>query len=338
MLYTLVNIPYSALSGVMTTSSSERNQLNGWRSAGMFAGMIIVNFCSSILMLHFSKNPVMVNGQPSADGHGYLMTAVIYSLVAIPLFVIVFKTSREVVKPEGVKKVSAKDTFKNLFTNKYLMLISLIMVFQMTGYMGRIAVTSYYVIYCMGSFALIGPIMTIGSVVGVPASLVSPFIVKKLGKAKTLTFGMVIEAVGLFIIYFAPYNNLPVIVIGHIIYGVGGIATPVMLSMVADSVDYMDYKTGIRTDGTAFATYGLASKLGNAIGGAVGVLAIGAAGYVAGQQQTEAAMHGINVVVNLAPAIILLIGGLISLLWKLSDKDADDIREKLKIRNAQKKG
>ena len=329
MLYTLVNIPYSALAGVMTTDSAERNQLNGWRSAGMFAGMIIVNFCSSILMLRFS------NGADVANGRGYLLTAVIYSVVAVPLFLLVFRTSREVVKPAASARISIKDSFRGLVTNKYLMLISLIMVFEMTGYMGRIAVTAYYVIYDMGSFALIGIIMSIPSIVGVPCALISPYIVKKIGKAKTLTAGMLIQGIGLIIVYFCPFTNVPMIIVGHIIFGLGGVATPVMLSMVADSVDYQDFKTGIRNDGTAYATYGLASKLGNAIGGAVGVLALSTVGYVANQQQTPAAMHGINVVVNLAPAVIFFIGAVISLFWKLSDKDADDARAKLKERSAQ---
>ena len=98
------------------------------------------------------------------------------------------------------------------------------------------------------------------------------------------------------------------------------------LSMVADSVDYMELKTGIRTDGTAYATYGLATKLGNALGGSIGVLLLSAFGYVANAQQTATALKGINIVVNLIPALLFIGAALLCLLWRMTDEQADDIR------------
>lgn len=329
MLYTVVGIPYAALASVMTTDSQERNQLNAYRMAGMNVGMIIVNFCSSFIMLAFS------GGAAVANKNGYFATAVIYSLLSIPLFFIVFKSSREVVKPSAdMKKIPLRTTLKNLVGNKYLLLVSLIMLLEMTGYMGRIAVTSFYVIYCIGSFTLISVIMVIPCVMGVIGSVASAPVIKRLGKKNTLMLGMILQGAGLLIVYFTPFTNLPMIIIGHIIFGMGGLGSPVMLSMVADSVDYQELKTGVRTDGTAFATYGLASKAGNAIGGAVGVLLLQAFGYVANQQQTPQALGGINIVVNLLPAICLFVGAALCLLWRLSDKDADEIRNKLAKRNA----
>ena len=108
---------------------------------------------------------------------------------------------------------------------------------------------------------------------------------------------------------------------------------PLTLSMVTDAVDYMELKTGIRTDGSAYATYGLATKLGNALGSAVGVLLLSFFGYAANQQQTEAAMHGINVVVNLLPAVLYFAAAACCFLWKMSDKDAEQDPEKLKERD-----
>lgn len=105
------------------------------------------------------------------------------------------------------------------------------------------------------------------------------------------------------------------------------------LSMVADSVDYMELKTGVRTDGTAYATYGLATKFGNAVGGAFGIVIMSAFGYVANAQQTEAALKGINFTVNLLPAILFFLASAACLLWNMSDKDADEIRAKLRERH-----
>ncbi len=327
MLYTLVNIPYGAMNAVMTEDANQRNQINASRNIGMNAGMALVNALSPILLLAFSKQ-----GAEVADAHGYLHTAILYACIAVPLFLIVFFTSREVVQPtksQRAKKVTFHDTIRNLVTNKYLMIISLIMVVQMTAFMGRIAVEAYWVIYCLGSFTLIALIMTLPTLLGIVGSLFVPAAAKRFGKRQVLWFSMVMQGIALLIMYFAPFDNIPMVIFGDVLFGIFNIGMPMTLSMVADSVDYMEYKTGVRTDGTAYATYGLATKLGNAIGGAVGILIMGAFGYVANAQQTEQALRGINITVNLIPAILYFLAVACCFLWNLSDKDADDIRASL---------
>lgn len=315
MLHTLVNIPYAARSGVMTEDANQRNKINTSRNIGMNLGLVIVNALSAGLALRFSSE-----GAEVANGHGYMMTALIYAIISIPLFLIVFATAKEKVQPmHGTQAFSFKDTVNNLVRNKYLMIITLIMLLQMTAFMGRIAVTSYYVIYCLGSFTMIALIMTIPSLGGIIGSFFVPFFAKRFGKRAVLMGSMLIQAVGLLVIYFAPFDNITMVLVGCWIFGLFNVGFPMTLSMVADSVDYMELKTGIRTDGTAYATYGLATKVGNAIGGSIGVLLLAAFGYVANAEQTVEAMNGINIVVNLIPAILFILGAAACLLWDMSD-------------------
>lgn len=329
MLYTLTNIPYAALPGVMTEDADQRNKINTSRSIGMNLGMIIVNACSAGLALKFSGA-----GAEVANGNGYMMTALIYGIISIPMFLVVFFTSKEHVQPlASGKKLSFGATIKNLVQNKYLMIITLIMLLQMTAFMGRIAVCSYYVIYCLGSFTMIALIMTIPSIGGVIGSFFVPFAARKLGKRNVLMGSMLIQAAGLIVIYLAPFDNMTMVLVGCWIFGIANVGFPMTLSMVADSVDYMEHKTGIRTDGTAYATYGLATKIGNAIGGSVGVLLLASFGYKAGEQQTAETLKGINMLVNLIPAIVFIIAAAACLLWRMSDKDADQIRAELKEKN-----
>ena len=333
MLYTLVNIPYSALSGVMTEDADQRNKINTSRNIGMNVGMIIVNSCSAGLALHFSGA-----GSEVATGHGYMMTALVYSIIAIPLFFIVFFTAKEQVTPvSNDVKFSFKDTVKNLVSNKYLMIVTAIMTLQMTAFMGRIAVCAFYVIYCLGSFTMIALIMTIPSIGAVIGSLFVPYFAKKIGKRNVLMYSMLIQAVGLFVIYLAPFDNMAMVITGSCIFGLFNVGFPMTLSMVADSVDYMELKSGVRTDGTAYATYGLATKVGNALGGSIGVLLLSAFGYVANAQQTAEALRGINIVVNLIPAILFVSGALMCLMWRMTDEQADDIRIALHKKHEESK-
>lgn len=331
MLYTLTNIPYGAMAAVMTEDSNQINTINTSRNIGMNVGMIIVNACSAGLALKFSGAGAQV-----ANGHGYMMTAVVYGILSIPMFLLVFFTSKENVQPvEGNQKFSFKSIIKNLVTNKYLMIVMLIMTLQMTAFMGRIAVCAFYVIYCLGSFTLIALIMTIPSIGAVIGSFFVPWAARKFGKRNVLMVTMVIQGIGLLVIYLSPFDNMAMVLTGCCIFGLFNVGFPMTLSMVADSVDYMELKTGVRTDGTAYATYGLATKIGNAIGGAAGVLVLAAFGYVAGAKQTEQVLMGINTVVNLIPAIIFFIAALCCLLWNMSDKKVDEIREQLKTKRAE---
>lgn len=327
MLYTLVNIPYGALAGVMTTDANERNQINACRSVGMGVGMILINVCSSGIMLAFS------NGSEVATGRGYFMTALIYCVISVPLFFCVFLGCKEVVHSgNGENKIPLMVTVKNIVSNKYLVLVFVIVLFQMTAFMGRIAITTYYVIYCLGAFSLIAIIMTIPAIGGTVSSFFVAPLVKRFGKKKTLMVGLAMQGVGLLIVYLAPFDNLVMVVVGHIIYGAFNVAFPITLSMTSDAIDYQELKSGVRTDGSSYAMFTLATKAGNAVGGAVGVLLLGIFGYQANAQQTAEALQGINLTVNLLPAVLFFLGALTCLFWDMSDTDSENIRKELEAR------
>ena len=332
MLYTLVNIPYSSLASVMTEDPKQRNLIGTSRSVGMNLGMIIVNSCASLMALAFSGS-----GAEVANGRGYMMTAIVFSVIAIPLFLIVFFTSREVIMPKskGKTKIQPLETIKAMVTNKYLMTIFLVSTVQMIAFMGRISITTYYVIYCLGAYTLISIIMTIPSIGGVIGSLFISFFANKMGRKHALAMTLTGQGIGMFIVYFAPFTNMPLIIFGHCIYGLFNCGFPLMLAMVADCVDYQQYRTGKRNDGSYYAVYGLATKLGNAIGSGVGVIIIAAFGYVAGAEQSAATQAGINFTVNLLPAILLVAAAvLLMILWNKKDSDFDDYRAKVREREA----
>ncbi|QMV13794.1 MFS transporter [Vibrio spartinae] len=323
MLYTLVNIPYAALSGVMTTNTYQRNQINSSRNIGMNLGMIFVNALSIPIAIFFSGE-----GATATTQDGYAMTALLYSTLSVPLFLLVFFTAKEKIQPKNEhKNNSVKVTFNNLVSNKYLMIVTAIMLIQMTAFMGRISVSIYYVIYCLGSYSLIAVFFTIPSIGAVIGSIFVPFLAEKYGKRNVLMCSMLVQALGLIIIYLSPFNNLTYVFIGCVIFGLFNVGFPMTLSMVADSVDYMESKTGIRTDGTAYATYGLATKMGSAIGGSVGILIIGSFGYVANQNQTMEAINGINLVVNLIPALLFVLASAFCLMWDIDDVDVKGFKK-----------
>lgn len=330
MLYTLVNIPYGSLASVMTEDGGQRNALNVSRNIGMNVGVLIVNSVTAGLMLHFSGE-----GATVANGRGYTMTVIVYAIISIPLFLAVFFTAKEQIMPkEKPEEFSFGQIYKNMVDNKRLLLLLIIMFLQMLAMMGRISVVAYYVIYCMGDFAMIATIMTAPSICAIISSFLLPMIQKKFGVKRTMQISFFVDALALLIVYLTPYTNTTVIVAACCLWGFGNIQYPCGLSLMQDTVDWYDLKTGIRTDSTAIALLGLVQKGGNAIGAAVGLLIMSSFGYVANAEQTAEALNGINLTVNLLPAIIYLLAGLLIFAFKMTDTEAKEIRAKLKERNS----
>ena len=134
MLYTLVNIPYGAMAAVMTTHNDDRTKLNAARGIGMQIGILIVSFGAALLLTKFSGSSETITGK------SYTMVAILFAIISIPMFLIVFKNSKEVITPNVSKeKVSLKASLKVIASNKYLMIVVLVSVIIMVAYMFAIS-------------------------------------------------------------------------------------------------------------------------------------------------------------------------------------------------------
>lgn len=320
MLYTLVNIPYGALAGVMTSDVEDRSSLAAFRMNGMNIGMLIINAAAMPLILHFSRSDA-----PSSKGYTY--TALVFAIIGCVSFYITFFTSKEVVQPVKKDKVPIKDTVKTIFT-PHIMRVALIQFFVMCGFMGRIGVVVYYYIYVVQRMDMISFLMTLQSVGGIIGVMFVAKFAAKFGKKKTVVGTNVLAALSLIIIYFIPVSNITLLTVVTFIFGLVSVGAPLILSMLADAIDYEEYHHGVRADGAAYATNGLASKGGTAVAG-VGVSIMALFGYVANAEQTATAIRGINITTNMIPAVFFILAAIVAMTWKLDEKEAQLIRNEL---------
>lgn len=332
MLYTLVNIPYGALASVMTTHTDERTKLNSVRGIGMQIGIIIVSFGSPLLLSAFSGNSEQLTGK------SYTLVTLIFAIISLPMFYLVYRNSKEVITPNVSKgKVSIKDSLKVIATNKYLAIVIIVSLISMVAYMGRMATMAFYVNHCLGDFRLMSILTTIPAIGALIGNMITPAIVKRLGKfgnRNALALSMALKGITFIWIFMIPFDNIPMIIIAHIVNSIVGFGFAPTLCLLADSIDYKDAQTGVRSDGIAFAFYGLSSKLGNAVGGSLGIMLMTFFGYVAGEVVTPASQNGINITTNLVCGVLHLIAAIIPILfWKMTDKQADDYRELIKARD-----
>ena len=113
------------------------------------------------------------------------------------------------------------------------------------------------------------------------------------------------------------------------VYGLGNFAGPLIMSMVPDCIDEAEDRTGIRADGMSYAVISLSTKIGSAVGGAVGIALIGAFGYVANQPQTPHAMMGINLITNVGCGVLFLLAMIPLSMYRLTEKEYIQIRARL---------
>lgn len=334
MLYTLVNIPYGALAGVMTTHNDDRTKLNAARGVGMQVGIMVVSSGAALIMAQVSGDPQNITGM------SYTIVALIFAVISVPLFYAVFKTSKEVIVPNTNKeKVSIKTSLKVIASNKYLMIVVAVSVISNIAYMGRMSTMAFYVSHCLGDFRYMSILMTIPAIGALVGNFFTPFLVKHLGKhgnRNVVALSMALKGITFIWIFLIPFENIGMNIVAHAVNALAGFGFGPTLSMIADAIDYQDVKTGVRPDGIAFAFHGLSTKLGSAVGSSMGIMLMTMFGYVAGQAVTPHAQQGINIATNLVCGLLHLLAALIPMvLWKLTDKEVDAMREQIKERNAK---
>lgn len=332
--YTVANMSYGSLAGVMTSDSGERVTLNWIRSQGGTISQLILNVATPFLLVFFASEAA---GEKGYDSRSFLITMGIYALVALPMFLITgFKVRERITMTPEQQKVSFGKTVRAVVTNSQLMIVFSFLLLNLIGLFGRIGVMFFYCVYVLGNPVLMASVMlafSIGSMVG---QFVFPPFALKVGKRNMLFCSLLFSGLFLLAIFFIGDSmGMPVFYALQFLYGLAGFAAPVALSMIPDAVDYYEDKTGIRADGTSYAAVSLSTKIASAIGGAITLYIMGFFGYDgAAQQQTAEAITGINVAANLMPALLAFIALVPLFFWKLSTKKMETITAELEVKRA----
>ncbi len=331
MAYTACSISYMALQNVIAIDSNVRQILATARTVGASVIGIILSAVVMPIMLHFS-NTVGPDGNPAADAHGYFMAAVILSVLIIPSFWLCAAVCKEKYTDQlhsgPVEKTGFLQNMKDLVKNDQLLMVVLSTVMGTICVTGRYGILTYHVIYVVGGpqyIATMFTAMTVGQLVG---SLSVPLGVKFFGKKKYLIIMNLVMAVGFVALFLNPTSN-PIYLCGVSFIGSLGFGAPaICYGMVADSIEYGDWKLGKRQEGLAASMLSFGVKLATAICAPV-VMLLFFVGYVPNAEQTEAAKLGINFMVNILPAIIALASCIPIMFYKLDDKKVSEIRSDL---------
>lgn len=314
LAYSLVNIPYGSLAAAMTQHPGDRAKLASFRMIGTAVTTIMLAFVVSPQIQQY-------RGDPDGFQQSLMITTGVFVVVGYALYLFLFSTARESVQRD-VAHVSTRQSFTTLKGNKPLLMLCLASLAFLTALFSLQTVQVYYARDVLGNANLL-PVLTILSVgsIFVIAPLV-PRLVRAIGKKKAfLSFGAVGVLAGVGISLSPP--SVPWVPM--VFFAVMGISTAgvntLMWALEADTVEYGEWRTGVRTEGITYALFSFTRKLGQAVGGAVGAYAIALGGYVGGSAtQDESALDAIRYASGFIPVAFILLGILIFARYPLTEQ------------------
>ena len=328
LLYAANNLPYGALSGVITGDMKERNSLSSYR----FVAVMFAQFFVQVFML-----PIIQYAGDGDKAVGIEKLMIWLAVIGTVLLLITFFTTRERIVPKPEQKSSLGQDLKDLSKNKpwIIMLVLTLLVFITLAMKGG-AYVYYFENYVdkerltnfidpvLKAFANVGmnffgedPVsagLGLFNAGGIIFMIVGIGFSKKLADkyGKRNVFGIFLFISTLFILFFFffPAKSVALMYISQILHGFSyGITIPLLWAMIADVADFSEWKNNRRATAIIFSAMMVGLKGGLTIGSSLLTAILGAYHYIPNStSQPEAAVHGIKMLVSVFPSIPFLIG------------------------------
>lgn len=332
VFYTSINIPYGSMASAISENPDDRQSLSTFRTmGGVLAGAIIM---AVVPLIIYNKE----NGNEVISGAKFTLVAGICSVLAIICYLLCYHFTTERVRPEisqeQLKKNNIGKMLSNAFKNRALisiivatifMLISQLTIQQMANYVfpnyyGNAKIQSLSVVMMGGG-------MIIAAVIAKPLA-------KKFGKAEISVASNMVAGIVCVLLYFIRPQNVWVYVAFQFLCWFGlGIFSMVVWALITDVIDYSEIKNGIREDGSVYALYSFARKLGQALTSGLSGALLSMIGYKKSTAFDKNVVEGIFDISTLLPAISFILLALILWFWyplkkKLVDENVEFLRQK----------
>ena len=349
LLYSAINIPYGALSGVMTDDPLERTSLNSYRMSLAQIGGIIANSSFIVLIAKFGAGNQQMGAQ---------RTVLLFSIVAVVLFLISFWTTKERIHPPVDQKTNLLQDLKNLFRNPHWVMMFAIGVINITFAVVRGTGGIYYLqrylkldaaggdkffykweagqaieVFYLGQ---IGTYFLLSGLAMIFGAMMTRFAVQLMGKKWSFITSLALVGLTAIPFYFIKPDQM-LLVYGFQMLGMvfAGINATLFWAMVADTADFQEWKYNVRTTGVAFSATTCAQKAGMGIGAAIAGYLISNFGYdPKAVTQTPEAIHGILLLNSLIPAVGLILLSAAFMMYGLNENICKTMREELAARRA----
>jgi sugar (glycoside-pentoside-hexuronide) transporter len=286
LVYTMNNVPYSSLTGVMTDDPDERTSISSYRQIFANAAGFLVQSLAI---------PMVVFLGHGSNARGYQLTMGIFSAASVVLFLVAFAVTKERIQPDPKQNSSVRQDMDDLLHNGPWIALFLVTTFYFAAIAIRGGVMLPYFKYCAGNQILFSWFNGFGLTALLIGVACSTALTKRMGKRTLFFWSMVLTGVfNIALLLFSASATTTIIaleVLRQFVYGCSG---PVLWAMMGDVADFGEWKTGRRATATVTSGVVFALWVGLALGGAVSGWLLSAYGYVPNAVQTENALLGIR--------------------------------------------
>ncbi|TQV65967.1 MFS transporter [Exilibacterium tricleocarpae] len=322
LAYTAINIPYSALGGVLTARAEERVSVQSYRFVFGMLGGLLVTACTLPLVDFFGQGD-------RALGYQYTITAM--SVMGVILFLLCFAGTRERLTPPPAQQTSIRADLASLWRNDQWRILCAAALILLTGMVIRSTLAIYYVKYYLEREDLVTAFVTLGMVGNIIGCALAQPLAKRVCKVKAYISLQVIAAAICVLGYFIDGDQLVAAFALYFIWCLFlQMATPLLWAKMADTVDYGHWKTGIRITGMVYSSVVFFIKLGLAIGGAIAGWLLAYYDYQADVVQSAATREGILLSFTLWPAAASLLVAAVMKGYKLNRERVEQLQLELK--------
>lgn len=322
MAYTAVNTPYSAMTNMMTQHEGSRASLSVYRFVFAMIGYLIVSTNAEYLIGFFTE-----------PKEGYIFAVSCFALLATFFFLACFGMTKERVTVQAdATPPTLKEMVNAISCNTPLVHLSMFTVFFYIAYILWMAIAIYFIKYILQDEAFTAQFFAIQTGAYIVGTILCEKLVAVLGKKKLTLIALVFGSVALLIQYFFAQTNVYFVMTCIFVFSMSlGMGFVTMWSMIADTVEYAEWKTNVRAEGAIYGFFNFVTKIAMAIGGGLAGLLLDYYGYSA-EQITDSAIVGINIMMTLVPALMFILGFVFVLLYKLDEKTYVDIVKQIESR------
>ena len=337
--YTVANVPYGSMMSVITNDGSERSQLSTWRSIGSMVGNILPMVLLPILCYDASNN---------LKGEVVFIAAIIMGVIGLACFFFMLKTTTIRIDESEVKISEPKQKFNifkamlNFVKNPAAVGATLAAMAMFIGMQGSATATTVLFQSYFGNAQISGIIMLISYL---PMFLFMPFIkniVDRFGKKEACAVGSAVSVFGALLLFLPLGNGIAGLVgyvVAQVFFGLGlGFYTCVSWALMADAIDYNEWKNGSKEEGTVYSLHSFFRKLAQGLGPSAVILIMSALGYdgeLGANQTFEVAENMKWLVASLYSfsAIVMFVS--IAFIYNLGKKQVAEMTAELEARRAE---
>lgn len=317
---TIGTMAYRAFCGVVTTNGMERAKLGSMR--GMLIGV------AAALPGIIAPPLIILFGGHELSREGYLITLLIFTVVAFPMITAAPLSLKERVRKPIGQKIPLKDSLECIYKNGPMM-FSVLGAF-MFGLLifGRFAFLFHFMQYNMGNSLYFAYVSTVSVVCSFLGAAIVPYIYRLVkNKGRVCAIGLLLAGVSNGVTYLFGGDSLVFVLVGLGFVFIGATLFSAMnIALIGDAADNAELKFGIRVDGFLNASFSMSQKVGGAISPALGAALLASAGFVAGAEvQSPEVMNVLNFNVLGLPAIFCFIAGIAFLFYRFGDKEHNEV-------------